>query len=62
MKMELTVKERHQENFAYRLESLMGRHRENPEKLNFHSLYNLKMDVISSREDEAKTKLWCVDP
>ena len=30
IKMELTVKERHQENFAYRLESLMGRHRENP--------------------------------
>ena len=32
----LTVKERHRENFAYRLELLMGRHRETPEKLMFN--------------------------
>ena len=45
MKLEPTVKERHRENFAYRLELLMGRHRENPEKIMYHLQYNLKMNV-----------------
>ena len=35
----ITVKEHHRENFVYRLELLMGRHRENPEKLMFACIF-----------------------
>ena len=48
----LTVKERHRENFAYRLELLMGRHRENPEKLMINPLYFSLMEDDSSRDPQ----------